>query len=319
MTLYTAAVARIEITFESDQPRLDRALAGSIDDLSRTAIARFIEEGRVELDGEPATKPSQPVQAGQTATVTLPAPRPATVEAEEIPLTILLEDSDLAVIDKPPSLVVHPAAGHSAGTLVNALLFHIDDLSGVGGEIRPGIVHRLDKDTSGVLVVAKNDLTHRRLSEIWGSGDVVKEYVAVVYGTPSSEKGVIDAPIGRHPRHRKKMAIVPSGRPARTEYRVTDRLRHVSVLGCLLHTGRTHQIRVHLASIGHAVVGDPVYSGPQWKGIPDKRIQKLLREFPRQALHAARITFPHPSSGASTTVEAPLPADMAGLIAALRA
>jgi 23S rRNA pseudouridine1911/1915/1917 synthase len=234
------------------------------------------------------------------------------VVSQEIPLTILHEDANLVVIDKPPGLVVHPAAGHADGTLVNALVFHVKDLSGIGGELRPGIVHRLDKDTSGVMVIAKNDATHRALTAAWNTDAVRKEYLAVVYGTPSSDKGTIDAPIGRDPRDRKRMAVVASGRNAITDYEVVERLRYASVLRCRLRTGRTHQIRVHLKHLGHPIIGDPVYSGPQWRGIPDKRLQKVIAGFGRQALHAASIRLP------GGIFEAELPGDMVGLIGALR-
>jgi 23S rRNA pseudouridine1911/1915/1917 synthase len=201
---------------------------------------------------------------------------------------------------------------------VNALLFHVQDLSGIGGQLRPGIVHRLDKDTSGVMVIAKNDATHRKLSAAWGSERVRKEYVAIVYGTPSQSQGTIDAPVGRDPRNRKRMAIVAAGRRAVTDFGVIESLRHASVLRCVLHTGRTHQIRVHLKSIGHPIIGDPVYSGPQWRGIPDKRLQKAIASFQRQALHAAVLVIPHPKTDELMEFSAPLPADMVGLIEALR-
>jgi 23S rRNA pseudouridine1911/1915/1917 synthase len=188
----------------------------------------------------------------------------------------------------------------------------VKDLSGVGGELRPGIVHRLDKDTSGVMVIAKNDATHRALTAAWNTDAVRKEYIAVVYGTPSVEKGTIDAPIARDPRDRKRMAVVPGGRRAITDYEVIERLRYASVLRLRLRTGRTHQIRVHLKHLGHPIIGDPMYSGPQWKGIPDKRLQKAIAAFPRQALHAVSITLP------AGVFNAPLPPDVGLLIDSLR-
>ena len=235
-----------------------------------------------------------------------------------MPLSILFEDNDLVVIDKPAGMVVHPAAGHADRTLVNALLFHVRNLSGIGGELRPGIVHRLDKDTSGVMVIAKNDDAHRKLTKAWGTDAVRKEYVAIVYGTPSQARGIIEAPIARDPRNRKRMAIVAGGRNAITDFEVVDALRHSSVIRCILRTGRTHQIRVHLKSIGHPIIGDPVYSGPQWRGIPDKKLQKAIAGFGRQALHAAHLVIPHPKSGQQMAFTAPLPDDMRDLIAALR-
>jgi len=307
-------VTRLSATFATkhDGLRLDRALADLFPSHSRSFLGRLIEEGHVSIDGAVVEKVSQHVVQGHAVAIEVPPPAPSSVVSQEIPLHIIHEDANLVVIDKPAGLVVHPAAGHADGTLVNALIFHVKDLSGVGGELRPGIVHRLDKDTSGVMVIAKNDATHRALTSAWNTDAVRKEYIAVVYGTPSSEKGTIDAPIGRDPRDRKRMAVVPGGRQAITGYEVIERLRYASVLRLRLRTGRTHQIRVHLKHLGHPIIGDPVYSGPQWRGIPDKRVQKTLAAFSRQALHAARITLP------AGVFEAPLPADLSELIAALR-
>ena len=285
---------------------------------SRSFLARLIEEGRVAVGGRAAAKPSLRVSAGQEVEIDFPPPAPASVEAQDVPLTILFEDADLVVIDKPAGLVVHPAAGHHDQTLVNALLFHVRDLSGIGGELRPGIVHRLDKDTSGVMIIAKNDEAHRRLTEAWGTDAVRKEYLAIVYGTPQPAKGTIDAPIGRDPRERKRMAVVAGGRRAITDYEVVEPLRHVALVRCRIRTGRTHQVRVHMKHIGHPIVGDPLYSGPQWRGIPDKRLQRAIAGFSRQALHASRITIPHPRSGEAMTFEAGVPVDMNDLIAAVR-
>ena len=303
---------------DHDGQRLDRALADLFPEYSRSFLARLIDEGHVRIDTKVAGKTSQRVAAGQQIDIDIPPPAPSTIESQDIPLPILYEDADLVVIDKPAGMVVHPAAGHRDETLVNALLFHVRDLSGVGGEVRPGIVHRLDKDTSGVMVIAKNDEAHRKLTAAWHSDAVRKEYIAVVYGTPDPAKGTIDAPIGRDSRNRKRMAVVAGGRRAVTDYEVIERLRGVSVVRCRLRSGRTHQIRVHMKHIGHPIVGDPLYSGPQWRGIPDKRVQKALSSMSRQALHAARITFPHPRSAASMTFEAPMPADVTELIAVLR-
>ena len=298
--------------------RLDRVVAELLDDLSRSAVARLIDEGRVSVDGVTAAKPSVRVEEGQTITVDVPAPAAASVASQDLPIAVLFEDEDLVVVDKPAGLVVHPAAGHPDSTLVNALLFHVKDLSGVGGELRPGIVHRLDKDTSGVMVIAKNDTAHRALTGAWGTDAVRKEYLALVYGTPRERAGVVDAPIGRDPRDRKRMAVVPSGRHAVTEWQLVEPLRHASLLRCRLRTGRTHQIRVHMKHSGHPIIGDPLYSGPQWKGIPDKRIQKAISSLGRQALHAALLSFPHPRSGEIVRVESPLAGDIAALVAVLR-
>jgi len=300
------------VTFTQAGSRLDRALAELFPDLSRSFLARLIESGSVRVNAQTAAKSSQKVEEGQAIELEIPAAAPSSVEAQDLPLTVLFEDADLVVIDKPAGLVVHPAAGHADQTLVNALLFRVKDLSGIGGEIRPGIVHRLDKDTSGVMVIAKNDETHRALTAAWNTDAVKKEYLALVYGTPSELRGTIDAPIGRDPRDRKRMAVVPGGRRAVTDYEVVERLRHASLIRCSLRTGRTHQIRVHMKHLGHPIVGDPVYSGPQWKGIPDKRIQKAISQFPRQALHAVRITLP------KGVFEAGVPEDFASLLAALR-
>lgn len=298
--------------------RLDRALGELFPEHSRNALARLVDEGHVRIDGIRATKPSQRVAAGQSIDVDFPPPASATIDAQDVPLTILHEDADIVVIDKPAGLVVHPAAGHHDGTLVNALLFHVHDLSGVGGEIRPGIVHRLDKDTSGVMVIAKHDEAHRKLTAQWGTDAVRKEYLALVYGTPAADRGTIDAPIGRDPKDRKRMAIVGNGRNAITDYEVVSRYRYVSMIRCRLRTGRTHQIRVHLKHLGHPIVGDPAYSGPQWRGIPDKKLQKALASLHRQALHATRITFPHPRSGAMVTFQAEMPGDIQALLDALQ-
>ncbi|HEY3051999.1 MAG TPA: RluA family pseudouridine synthase [Thermoanaerobaculia bacterium] len=296
----------------SDGARLDRALSDLFPEQSRTYLARLVEQGHVSIDTRQATKTSLRVSAGQSITVDFPAPTPTTVESQDLPLSILYDDADIVVIDKPAGVVVHPAAGHADQTLVNALLFHVKNLSGVGGELRPGIVHRLDKDTSGVMVIAKNDQAHRALAAAWGTDRVRKEYLALVYGTPKAPRGTIDAPIGRDPRNRKRMAVVKGGRAAITEYEIVEQLRYVSLVRCVLRTGRTHQIRVHMKHIGHPIVGDPVYSGPQWRGIPDKRLQKVLSSMKRQALHAWRITID------GSVFEAALAGDMQQLIEALR-
>ena len=236
-----------------------------------------------------------------------------------MPLSILFEDADLVVIDKPAGMVVHPAAGHADGTLVNALLFHCDDLSGIGGELRPGIVHRLDKDTSGVMVVAKNDAAHRKLDRgVARPTRCARSTSRIVYGTPSQARGTIDAPIARDPRNRKRMAVVAGGRNAMTDYEVVERSATPRCSAACLRTGRTHQIRVHLKSIGHPIIGDPVYSGPQWRGIPDKQLQKAIAGFGRQALHAAHLAISHPKTDTPMSFTAPLPDDMRDLILALR-
>ncbi|MFN2240404.1 MAG: RluA family pseudouridine synthase, partial [Thermoanaerobaculia bacterium] len=245
---------------EWDGSRLDQVLTSLLPEHSRSFLSSLISEGRVAISGRVVTRKSERVAAGTEVTIEIPPPASTDVIAQDIPLTILYQDADLVVIDKPAGLVVHPAAGHADSTLVNALLHHVSDLSGIGGEIRPGIVHRLDKDTSGVLLVAKNDAAHRALSAAWNSGSVRKTYLALVYGAPKATEGVIEGAIGRDPRDRKKMAVVSRGRSARTVYTTLEAFRYVSLLSCRLETGRTHQIRVHLKSIGHPILGDPAYS-----------------------------------------------------------
>jgi 23S rRNA pseudouridine1911/1915/1917 synthase len=309
---------QIAIPQAADGYRLDRALGELFPEHSRTYLAQIVGESCVRVDGKTVTKPSYRVEIGQTVEIDFPAAAPSTIESQDLPLAILYEDPDVVVIDKPPGLVVHPAAGHPDRTLVNALLFHVKDLSGIGGELRPGIVHRLDKDTSGVMLIAKHDDAHRKLTANWNTDLVRKEYLALVYGTPSSDRGTVDAPIGRDPRDRKRMAVVNDGRRALTDYEVAARLRYASLVRCRLRTGRTHQIRVHMKQLGHPIIGDPVYSGPQWRGIPDKKMQRILAAFPRQALHAAKLTFAHPRTGETVTVEAPMPEDFRALLDALR-
>ncbi|HEX6641141.1 MAG TPA: RluA family pseudouridine synthase [Thermoanaerobaculia bacterium] len=298
--------------------RLDRALGELFPSQSRNFLAKLVSAGRVRIDGVAATKTSRRVETGQQVTVEIPDAAPSSMPSQDLPLTILYEDEDVVVIDKPPGLVVHPAAGHPDQTLVNALLHHVRDLSGIGGELRPGIVHRLDKDTSGVMLIAKHDDAHRKLTAAWNTDAVRKEYLALVYGTPNEDRGTVDAPIGRDPRDRKRMAVVDDGRRAITDYELAERLRYASLLRCRLRTGRTHQIRVHMKHLGHPIVGDPVYSGPQWRGIPDKKIQRILSSLQRQALHAARITFPHPRDGRVMVVEAGMPEDLREIVLALR-
>jgi 23S rRNA pseudouridine1911/1915/1917 synthase len=214
--------------------------------------------------------------------------------------------------------VIHPAAGNPTGTLVNALLHHCRDLSGIGGVERPGIVHRLDKDTTGIMVIAKSDRAHLALSIAFRRHEVRKTYQAVCYGTPTTEESVVDAPIDRHPRHRKEMAVVRDGRPARTLYQVEESFGSTSRISCHPVTGRTHQIRVHMAHIGHAIVGDPLYAGRQWRNISDPGKQSSCRNFARQALHAQRLEFEHPVHKTEVAFEAPPPEDLEGLIAVLR-
>lgn len=302
---------------EQEGLRLDRFVAEARGEWSRSQVARWIRDGHVTRNGA-AGKPGALVRAGDVVEVRPPAVAPSPLEPQAIPLDVLYEDEHLIAVNKPPGLVIHPAAGNPDGTLVNALLAHCRDLSGVGGVERPGIVHRLDKDTSGVLVAAKSDAAHRALSLAFRWRTTDKRYLAVVYGAMGAAEGVVDRPLARHPSERKRMAVVPGGRPARTLWTLREPLPGTSLVECRPVTGRTHQIRVHLAHIGHAVVGDPVYAGRQWRGVEPPAAAAACRTFPRQALHAWRLTIAHPESGEPITLEAPLPADMAALLAALR-
>ncbi len=297
--------------------RLDRFLAAAHPEWSRSHCRALIADGHVQVNSGPC-KPSTTVSAGDRVTVDEPAPRPSEVAAQPIPLSILYEDEHLLVVDKPPGLVIHPAAGNPDGTLVNALLHHCDDLSGIGGVERPGIVHRLDKDTSGVLVVAKSNSAHQRLSRAFRWREVGKTYLGVCYGIPDPREGAIDAPIGRHPRDRQRMAVRDDGRDSRTLYSVREVLAGTAVVSFELVTGRTHQIRVHMSHVGHALVGDPVYSGRQWRSLPEAEAQRACRTFPRQALHAFKLIITHPITGEQLAIEAPIPEDLAALIESLR-
>ena len=292
-------VERRTVTVASDETgeRLDRYLASRFQDLSRSRIQALIAGGGVEINGA-AARPSHKTTAGDTISLTLPDVAPSPLTPESIPLRIVYEDSDLIVIDKPAGMVVHPAPGHAGGTLVNAVLAHAPDLSGIGGETRPGIVHRLDKETSGLIVVAKHDRAHRHLAAQLKDHHIDKRYVALVDGAPPSESGTIDAPIGRDPRRPQQMAAISSGRPAITHFRLLRRYAKHTLLECKPVTGRTHQIRVHLASLGCPVVADRVYGR-------SRPTAPLERHF----LHAARLTFTLPS-GPERTFESPLPEEL---------
>ncbi len=287
--------------------RLDLFLVSVGAGPSRSSLRKDILAGRAALNGSPA-RPAQIVAAGDVVTLDPLPPAPLTVAAEAIPLRIVYEDRDLLVIDKPRGLVVHPAAGNPRGTLVNALLAHCHDLSGIGGTIRPGIVHRLDKDTTGLLVVAKNDLAHLGLSAQLKERAVSRAYLALVHGTMPDPRGRLAMPIGRHPVDRKRMAVVPCGKPAVTDYEVLEDLGPYSLLRLHLLTGRTHQIRVHLAAIGHPVAGDPTY-GRRREDLP----------LAGQALHAGRLAFVHPRTGEPMSFTAAPPEDFQAVVARLRA
>ena len=284
--------------------RLDRYLAGQLRDLTRSRLHGLIGDGFVLVNGG-ATKPAQQVRAGDVVDVTVPKPREVSMAAEDIPVPLVYQDNDIVVVDKPAGLAVHPGPGHPSGTLVNALLARCPGIEGVGGEIRPGIVHRLDKDTSGLMVVAKNDAAHHHLSESLKDREVRKEYLALAEGEMSAEEGVIDRPIGRHPRNRKKMAVVEDGRTARTGYQVLERFEGATLVRLSLETGRTHQIRVHLAHLGHPLVGDGVYG-------------KGSGSLGRQFLHACRLGFEHPSSGEFVEFRSELPEDLSRFLEGMR-
>lgn len=274
--------------------RLD-VLASVLAEITRSRAGTLIKDGLVLVNGAAQTKAGFKLKAGDEISVTLPEAEPSHVEAQDIDINILYQDEDLAVVYKPSGMVVHPAAGNPDGTLVNALLKHLDHLSGIGGEIRPGIVHRIDKDTSGLLLVAKNDMSHLSLSEQIKAHTVHRAYMAIVQGNMREDSGTVEGPIGRHPTDRKKMAIVPGGREATTHWRVLERLKGATLLECRLTTGRTHQIRVHMTSTGHPLLGDPLY-GPKKMPYPVQG---------GQLLHAFRIGFVHPRTGEEMLFEAP--------------
>ena len=298
---------------EEDGERLDAFLAARLDDLSRSRAAQLIEDGHVTVN-ERNPKKSEKLSAGDVVLVTMPAVVRTSVTPEDIPLNIVFQDSDLVVVDKPAGLVVHPAIGHARGTLVNALLHHIKDLSGIGGVMRPGIVHRLDRDTSGLMLVAKNDETHRTLSAALKKREIKRRYLTAAWGHLAAEKEEVDAPIGRSPHDRKKMAVVATGRSAVTRFTRLERWKGADLLLAELQTGRTHQIRVHLLSIGHPVVGDELYSPAGERGMSgliQKWARELARRTPRQFLHATELAFRHPRSREVMRFRSELPADLA--------
>ena len=288
--------------------RLDRWLAGQAGAPSRSALQGLMEAGFVRRNGAPANKKDK-LAAGDRITLTLPDPQPIEAQPQNIPLDIVYEDDHLLVVNKPKGMVVHPAPGNPDGTLVNALLYHCrGQLSGVGGAIRPGIVHRIDKDTSGLLVVAKDDLTHQGLSEQMAVHAIHRVYHAVVYGNIRQDTGTIEAPIGRDPRDRKRMAVTPGqGKRACTHWQVLERFGRFTLLACRLETGRTHQIRVHMAHIGHPLAGDPVY-GPR----------SVIRDLQGQCLHAKELGFRHPVTGQELRFDSPLPAYFTTFLERLR-
>src|SRR5580704_10796426 len=347
MTFSPATQRTITVAGDETGQRLDRVLARHVAELSRSRLKTLIENGAVTLDGRTIRDPNHRVNSADTVMVDVPPPEPAKPEPEPIPLNVVYEDGDIIVIDKPRNLVVHPAAGHATGTLVNALIAHCgDSLSGIGGERRPGIVHRLDKDTTGLMVVAKNDRAHQALAAQFADHGKTDEsfersYLALVWGAPERPHGTVDKPIDRHPKARDRMAVRQGGREAVTHWQVLERYagkpgpRRIgkagkpekpeaavaSLVACRLETGRTHQIRVHLASIGHPVMGDPVYGGGfrTKTALLPPEAQAALGALGRQALHAHILTVKHPSTGEIVTFRSELPPDLARLRSALAA
>lgn len=296
------------ITLSATEPgqRLDKFIAEAVSELSRMAVQRLIAEGRVTVNGR-ISKPAYKLNRGDEIIIHIPPPAPTELAPEAIPLDIVYEDADLIVINKPAGLVVHPAAGHTAGTLVNAVLAHCPDLGGVGGELRPGIVHRLDKDTSGLIIVAKHDAALQALQRQFKTRAVSKVYLALVEGVLAPPHGIIQAPIGRDKSQRKRMAVTPDGRPAVTEYKTIESFKNYTLVEARPRTGRTHQIRVHFAWLQFPLAGDRVYG---------RRKQTLPLE--RHFLHAHQLTFRLPSAGRAVTLSAPLPADLTAVLDLVR-
>ena len=286
------------------ESRLDQYLAGLDTGMTRSRLSRLIVEGQVLVNGGPA-KPSHKVRAGDRISLSVPPPRPSTVGPQEIPVTVVYQDASVVVIDKPAGLAVHPGPGHPDMTLVNALLAMCPDIQGIGGEIRPGIVHRLDKDTSGLMMVAKTHQAHNDLSSQIKSRQVTKGYLALVEGTPKQLHGKVDAPVGRHPRRRTRMAVVVGGKEARTNYKVIHQVAGYSLLEIYLETGRTHQIRVHMAYLGHPLLGDTTYG----------RSSSLVN---RHFLHAFHLGFKHPVNGESLEFKIDLPSDLTPVLDAIQ-
>ena len=299
-------MTRLTLTADCPGERVDQFLARQLPLLSRSAAAKLLEEGGVLLEGRPVKKNFRPAP-GDVLTLLLPDPEPVEAVPQDIPLDVVYEDAHVIVVNKPVGMVVHPAAGHPDGTLVNALLYHCaGSLSGINGALRPGIVHRIDRDTSGLIIAAKNDAAHLALAAQLQDHTLCREYRAVAVGHLKEEAGTVDAPIGRHRTDRKKMAVDPvNGREAVTHWRVLEPLRGADYLECRLETGRTHQIRVHMASIGHPLLGDQVYGRP-YPGLTG------------QCLHARALTFVHPATGETVTVECPLPDEFNAVLTKLR-
>ncbi|MEA5578919.1 RluA family pseudouridine synthase [Anabaena sp. UHCC 0451] len=301
----------INLLVQEKTERLDRYLSEEIPDLSRSRVQQLIEQGHVQLNDQVCTSKKITLKVGDRISLQIPAVKPLQLVAEDIALDILYEDEQLLILNKPAGLVVHPAPGHADGTLVNALLAHCPNLPGIGGVQRPGIVHRLDKDTTGAIAIAKTDIAYQHLQAQLQAKTARREYLGVVYGAPKTESGTVDLPIGRHPQDRKKMAIIPveqGGRTAITHWQIKERLSNYTLIHFQLETGRTHQIRVHSAKIGHPIVGDPVYGSGRSVGV----------NLPGQALHAWQLKLQHPISGDWVEVTAPLPQTLTKLLEVLR-
>ena len=308
------SIIEARIAPAADGWRLDRALADAVPTLSRERLKSLISAGQVTRDGLAVRDPAKRAAAGDAFAVAVPQPTPAHNEAQEIPLVVAFEDEHLIVVDKPAGLVVHPACGNPDGTLVNALLHHCGgSLSGIGGVARPGIVHRIDKDTSGLMVAAKTDRAHEGLAKQFAAHSIDRRYRAIVSGRPMPPAGTVDAPLARSPQNRKKVAIVQGGKRAVTHYTTLERLKEAALVECRLETGRTHQVRVHMASIGHSLLGDPVYG--RTKQVHRGTLDAL--GFKRQALHAALLGFIHPVTGIALSFESAMPADMQELFSHL--
>lgn len=311
----------LAVPIESASERLDLFLRTHCPQHSRSSIQALIRTGAIRVNGK-KTRPAYLVQPGDEIAVELPEPEPSAAHPEPLPLSIAYEDDDLLVVNKAAGMTVHPAPGATEGTLVNALLHRCRDLSGINGALRPGIVHRLDKETSGLLLVAKRDAAHRRLAHSLQARRIERCYLSLVWGGMREAEGRIEAPIGRHPKNRKKMAVIADGRAAATNFKVAERCPFTTLVECQLETGRTHQIRVHLAHIGHPVFGDPVYGGrDQARGIrPEYRRQAnwMLSLIKRQALHAKKLRFAHPTTGEMMEFTAPLPEDLQAVLEAAR-